>query len=430
MPPVVYGLVVDAHGWTPAVQILQQLKDVQSQIPAAIFNSTHLPEPALLAIKAYGALRYSLDPPMPLPTPFVKPLGMSHGKKPAWTKLALWNQPFEKIIYLDFDVLILQNLDHMAGFPGDTFTPEVCSWPPCQPDKVPAGINVGVMVIGPSAQRFGELCAYAEQRAAILHDVEVEDATKPDGEKKAVELGRKIVGSAEQSFIREFWEDVVNASIVEPDPVRKGWDWDVRSFVSRVPCDRRIKHYKAKHHTPLGAPACTPSQVHVMSRRYNARPADCARCPSDGTYKPFIVHYACSPKPWEKTREKWASQDYCFKRVEKKVESNASSSGYTRERDPSPLCQPCVAEWTRRWFDAEDRMCETLSRDAPTALGRVVGCKPWKDKLQAAAGAASTTASVTSRSPASGAGAGLLSVANPQQQRRREGRGEHRRQYL
>ena len=69
-------------------------------------------------------------------------------------RVALWAQTeFSRIIYLDVDVLIMRNIDHMAHFPADAFTPEVCSVPKCLPDKIPAGINVGVMVrfVNPTA---------------------------------------------------------------------------------------------------------------------------------------------------------------------------------------------------------------------------------------------------------------------------------------
>ena len=46
-----------------------------------------------------------------------------------------------------------------------------------------------------------------------------------------------------------------------------------------------------------GSTPCVPGTVHVMSRRYNARPLDCARCPP--TIDNVIYHYACTIKPWE-----------------------------------------------------------------------------------------------------------------------------------
>ena len=348
---VVYGLVADKKVWHLAVLVLQQLHDVKSKLPAVVFNTTALPEEALLSIAAFGASQVSLEPRMPVPDEFAKPLSASHGRLPAWTKLALWAQPFEKIIYLDLDVLILNNVDHMADFPRDSFTPEVCAWPQCIEDRIPAGINVGVMVIGPSLQIFSAFQDYALRRAGDLREAAAHDQLHGiQNGSRAASLGRQIVGSAEQSFIREFWDDVMNASISEPHPIRKGWDWDVRSFVSEGTCSRRKQQHLRQHpHKP--PQSCTPGTVNAISRRYNARPADCVRCPIE-SLKPFIVHYACSPKPWERTRTKWLQG--C------KKDTNVMDY----------FCQPCVANWTMRWFDAEDRMCNTLVQVAPTALKR------------------------------------------------------------
>lgn len=350
----VFGVVANRNAWIQACVVLQQLRDHQSKVPAVVFNSSTLPAAADAAIAALGGSRLSLQPAMPLPGVFEKALSSSHGGKPAWAKLALWAQvAFKKIIYLDVDVVLLGNIDHMRHFPADTFSPEVCSYPKCEEDKVPAGINVGIMVIGPSRERYEQLLDYTRQRAADLEIVAANTSLY-------MSYGRRWLGSAEQSFIREFWEDRLNASITEPYPTRRGWDWTHVTYRDLGTCHRQHERWRRAErgiepyipsHPGVAAPpgTCVPSNVSVMSRRYNARPADCGRCPME-SLRPLIVHYACTPKPWEFSRDRWLSQAWC--------------------RGNSVLCQPCLANWTKLWYDAEDRMCASFIGAGATEAAR------------------------------------------------------------
>ena len=88
-----------------------------------------------------------------------------------------------------------------------------------------------------------------------------------------------------------------------------------------------------------------PAPVHVLSRRYNARPLDCARCPAD--IDNVIVHYACTIKPWQRSRKEWERLSWC----------HPERANFTH-----PLCEPCLIGMTQRWFGAEDRMCAALGR--------------------------------------------------------------------
>ena len=46
----------------------------------------------------------------------------------SWAKLAVWGQTaWEKVVLLDVDVVLLRNIDEMAAFPADTFSPETCN---------------------------------------------------------------------------------------------------------------------------------------------------------------------------------------------------------------------------------------------------------------------------------------------------------------
>ena len=351
----VVGLVTDGGAWKHALVVLQQLIDVRTTLPAVVFNTSALPPAASAAISALGSRLISggslvsLEPAMEVPDALAEPLKKSHGKLPAWRKLALWSQlQYARIVYLDIDVLLLRNIDHMARFtpePADVFTPEVCSWPKCVPSAIPAGINVGVMVIAPSAWKFRALQEYATLRASQL-------AAAADSPDAYGWLSRQIVGSAEQSFLREFYVDVMNVSIVEPVSQRRGWDWDVQTYVEKSACARRqadrLKGSARHNRSTYGnSESCEPGTLHVMSRRYNARPLDCARCPAD--MDNVIVHYACTTKPWESSRHAWRTLSWC-----RGPKGNTSS----------PFCDPCLSRYAEHWFDAEDRMCAALKNAA------------------------------------------------------------------
>lgn len=147
---------------------------------------------------------------------------------------------FRKVILLDPDVVFLRNVDEMATFPGDTFSPETCGvWNECAAseaaDKGAGGINGGVMVMTPSLQRFNAFTKYAERRAAEL--LATTDA------KAARSIKISLIGSAEQSFLREFYKSELNIDFTGPHPNRGGWSWE---------------------HRPLPRPGQTTA--HVMSR--------------------------------------------------------------------------------------------------------------------------------------------------------------------
>ena len=209
------------------------------------------------------------------------------------------------------------------------------------------------MVIAPSPKRFADLLEYSQRRAAELEAAEADDLKHnvPLNVSRAEALGKRLVGSAEQSFIREFHEDILHSSITEMHEARRGWDWSVRSYTSSRPCDRlRTRAGHSKDET------CTAGTVHVMSRRYNARPHDCGKCPMD-SYEPLIVHYACSRKPWQTSRESWLTLSWCHGRTD------------------GPVCWPCQANYTRMWYNAEDRMCKALAHKAPLILPEFAACK-------------------------------------------------------
>lgn len=145
---------------------------------------------------------------------------------------------FRKVVLLDPDVVFLRNVDEMATFPGDTFSPETCG-ASCAAseaaDRGAGGINGGVMVMTPSLQRFNAFTNYAERRAAEL--------LATTDTKAAMSIKLSLIGSAEQSFLREFYKNELNTDFTGPHPNRGGWSWQ---------------------HRPLARPG--QRTAHVMSR--------------------------------------------------------------------------------------------------------------------------------------------------------------------
>ena len=141
---------------------------------------------------------------------------------------------------MDPDVVFLRNVDEMATFPGDTFSPETCgAHNACAAseaaDRGAGGINAGVLVMTPSQQRFDAFTRYAERRAAEL------SATTDTNAARSIRLS--LIGAAEQSFLREFYKDELNTDLAGPHPNRGGWSWE---------------------HRPLARPGL--ATAHVMSR--------------------------------------------------------------------------------------------------------------------------------------------------------------------
>lgn len=71
-----------------------------------------------------------------------------------FTKLHCWNlTQFEKCVFLDADVIVLQNCDELFEREEFSAAPDV-GWPDC--------FNSGVFVFSPSAETFGKLIQFAD----------------------------------------------------------------------------------------------------------------------------------------------------------------------------------------------------------------------------------------------------------------------------
>merc|ERR1712139_250368 len=75
-------------------------------------------------------------------------------KHAAWrtvfTKLRLWQMPYEKIVYMDADQLVLQSITELFDYP------ELSAVPDCCPPSV---FNSGILVLKPSQQTFDGMLA-------------------------------------------------------------------------------------------------------------------------------------------------------------------------------------------------------------------------------------------------------------------------------
>ena len=230
----------------------------------------------------------------------------------------------------------------MATFPGDTFAPETCQ-ASCgaseAADRGAAGINGGVMVVTPSLQRFAAFTEYAERRAAEL--------LATTNTKVAMSIKLSLVGSAEQSFLREFYQNELNTHFAARHPNRIGWSWEYRLLprfgqttahvMSRV-------YIFSRSRTRACVVAAKASRSHLAcTQRYNARVMDCSRCPA--SLNASILHFACTLRPWDRPRVWWANQTRC-------VDHGGRRRG---------ICAQCVSVWVERWFEAEAQMLQGLA---------------------------------------------------------------------
>ena len=343
------GMVVDSNMWPQAAVLVQQLMNHGTTLPVVVFNCTELPTPAVQLINALGARVRSLTPAMPVPSEFgserlALPFQRRDGTRvqirhSTWSRLAVWGQTeWSRIVLLDVDVVLRANIDEMASFPADTFAPEACNPIPgmCAdpPTATTGGFNSGIMVVGPSAARFGAMANFAKERiAARLRDANTtEDARQVE---------RSHLWYPEQSFLKRYWPEVEHASVESSSGVRRGYDWTWRSMENRPPRQG------------------TPGVSHFMSRVYNARPFDCNMCSKAYNAKVKIVHHTCSSKPWSTNSSKLQA---------------CASGGACRGK-----LTPCEANGMLLWHDAKTAMCARARALDPVQMGGLAAKGPlWR----------------------------------------------------
>ena len=336
--PSIVGMITNGRAWKNAAIVAQQLATVNTTLPVVVFNTTPLDPSGLAALSALNVDVVSVAPQMPIPDEFAPHL--TGGRLPSYHKLALWAQTrYRRIVYLDSDVVVLNNIDEMGSWPTDTFSPEACNDPDCAMSK---GMNAGVMVIRPSSQRFEQLSSYAFRRAARLGAMEDSAARQ--------RASVSLLTYPEQTLLKEFNVEVLNATLTLASQSRsqKDFNWSWKPFEQRCGCTGSRSHRRC---------GCA-STAAIMSRRYNLRPADCGKCPASlapkarrrAAHTPSaparhvgrtgvlqVVHYACSAKPYHKPADWW-----------KRMGSRAGASALDQ----------CVSRWTLHWFEAQERACQ------------------------------------------------------------------------
>ncbi|KAG2171564.1 hypothetical protein INT43_008290 [Umbelopsis isabellina] len=75
-----------------------------------------------------------------------------------WSKLAVWQLDYDKVVFLDADVLPLRLVDELFDRPEFSAAPDA-GWPDC--------FNSGVFVAVPNAETYKELCALATSKGSF-----------------------------------------------------------------------------------------------------------------------------------------------------------------------------------------------------------------------------------------------------------------------
>jgi hypothetical protein len=325
----VIGLVADARSIRFAATMLVMLRDRANSIPVVLFvggEQQTLPDTQVTMLRTAGVSRVVPLHRMPVPAgEFATVLARGRGgRKIMFERLGLWSHvEYSKIISLDLDLFVAANIDEMASFPRNTWSPNICQYG-C--DHRVAGHNSGVMVVGPSTKLFLRMSAFAQHRAAGGAVGRAERLGIRRGRQNAAHRAplEELLVDQEQSFLSEFFADEYGVNIEADAPERAGHDWTWREFADASLCDKGVAAATAQR-------TCG-GRVRVMSRRYNARPGDCDRCPSD--YQPKLIHFACAAKPLHRHGVD-ASQRYW-----ESVRANASrvcGRGNT-------VCSSCTAE--------------------------------------------------------------------------------------
>jgi hypothetical protein len=160
--PYAYAAFFASEDFLPAVQVLlHSLSATAPAYPLILGVVEDRISPRVLA----AALRHAAMPIEVQVWPAVPPPPAA--KQAArwtinWTKLRLWQlERFRKVLYLDADVLVLQNLDDVFETPVDRFlgTPDWGRWTRPGSTKM----NGGVFLFEPSAVQLASMAAFASR---------------------------------------------------------------------------------------------------------------------------------------------------------------------------------------------------------------------------------------------------------------------------
>lgn len=140
----------------------QSLKDVKSKYPLEVLVSSKV-TPPIINILEQLQLKYQIIDPIVNEEILKYNSSISHYFGKIWsdtlTKFQIFSLSYDKVIYLDADILVLKNLDHLfncehmtAAVDGEYFN----VW------KDDVHLNAGLLVIEPSAQEYQNLMEFSK----------------------------------------------------------------------------------------------------------------------------------------------------------------------------------------------------------------------------------------------------------------------------
>lgn len=152
--PYSYITVLSTDSYVEGVVVLDRsLARSQARYPFLVLTTPNLASKTLQMLDRYG-IQHQAIPPIELDTAV-----QQHQSRWQWTysKLQIFNQTqFEKLVYLDADMLVYENLDdlferpHMSAVNAGGMLPEYANW---------TEFNSGLMVIEPAAALYQDMLA-------------------------------------------------------------------------------------------------------------------------------------------------------------------------------------------------------------------------------------------------------------------------------
>mmetsp|Transcript_24821 Transcript_24821/g.44930 ORF Transcript_24821/g.44930 Transcript_24821/m.44930 type:complete len:179 (+) Transcript_24821:98-634(+) len=142
-----YATLLTSDDFLMAIQALAaSLKATGTEhLPMIVLHTDQVSKSVTSRLAADTSLRLRQVEPIPNPHKTDVPGWVNSG----FTKLRLWEQEdFAKIVYIDADCLVLENIDELFDTPCPAFCPDVFP-----PDK----FNAGVIVMEPNQETFQDM---------------------------------------------------------------------------------------------------------------------------------------------------------------------------------------------------------------------------------------------------------------------------------
>lgn len=149
-----------------ALTLAMSLVEVNSLYPLVVLVTRDVPSPLVRALNGIGCLVYPTEP-ISLPPE----LSLETARwGPAFTKLIAWKRTeYSKLVFMDSDLIVLQNVDHLFASTDDTLLATVdadassCSY---KEDRLSL-INSGVMVLTPSSHTYSQLISTLHNKTLL-----------------------------------------------------------------------------------------------------------------------------------------------------------------------------------------------------------------------------------------------------------------------